>query len=74
MKRFAIIGASLVSLALLSGLALGRADVKKIDPFDQTGVPLEKQPTDSALKKIVLVAGRQSHGPGDHEFFAGCAS
>ncbi len=43
------------------------------DPFDQSGVPLEKQPTDPKLTKIVLVAGRQSHGPGDHEFFAGCA-
>src|SRR5262245_13415131 len=44
-----------------------------IDPYDQSGVPLEKQPTDDKLTKIVLVAGRQSHGPGDHEFFAGCA-
>ena len=26
----------------------------------------------SADKKIVLIAGRQSHGPGDHEFRAGC--
>jgi type 1 glutamine amidotransferase len=66
--------------ALLAGLALclaGRWALAeapaKIDPYDQTGVPLEKQPTDPNLKKIVLVAGRQSHGPGDHEFFAGCA-
>jgi type 1 glutamine amidotransferase len=44
-----------------------------VDPYDQSGVPLEKQPTDDKLTKIVLVAGRQSHGPGDHEFFAGCA-
>jgi type 1 glutamine amidotransferase len=44
-----------------------------VDPHDQTGVPLEVQPTDPALTKIVLVAGRQSHGPGEHEFFAGCA-
>ncbi len=43
------------------------------DPFDQSGVPLEKQPTDPKLTKIVLVAGRTSHGPGDHEFFAGSA-
>src|ERR1041384_2632746 len=27
---------------------------------------------DAADKKIVLVAGRPSHGPGDHEFRAGC--
>ena len=62
-------------LAMLLGLAgsgwlLGAADV---DPYDQSGVPLEKQPTDPTLAKIVLVAGRQSHGPGEHEFFAGCA-
>jgi len=44
-----------------------------VDPYDQSGVPLEKQPTDSKLHKIVLVAGSKSHGKGDHEFFAGCA-
>jgi type 1 glutamine amidotransferase len=43
------------------------------DPFDQSRVPLEMQPPDPAMAKIVLVAGRQSHGPGEHEFFAGCA-
>ena len=43
------------------------------DPYDQTAVPLEVQPTDPSLAKIVLVAGRPSHGPGEHEFFAGCA-
>ena len=26
----------------------------------------------AADKKLVLIAGRQSHGPGDHEFNAGC--
>lgn len=29
-------------------------------------------PATAADKKIVLIAGRQSHGPGDHEFRAGC--
>jgi type 1 glutamine amidotransferase len=43
------------------------------DSYDQSGVPLEVQPTDPALAKIVLVAGSRSHGPGEHEFFAGCA-
>ena len=43
---------------------------KARDPFDQSGVPLEVQPTDPSLNKIVLVAGRLSHGPGEHEFFA----
>jgi len=44
-----------------------------VDPYDQSTVPLEVQPTDPNPAKIVLVAGKQSHGPGDHEFFAGCA-
>src|SRR5882672_2782554 len=43
------------------------------DPYDQSGVPLEVQPTDPSLAKTVLVAGGKSHGPGEHEFFAGCA-
>src|SRR5262245_40540991 len=43
------------------------------DPFDQSGVSLEVEPKDAKATKIVLVAGRASHGPGDHEFFAGCA-
>jgi type 1 glutamine amidotransferase len=60
----------LATFAGLVGTAVWAADV---DPFDQSGVPLEKQPTDSKLTKIVLVAGHQSHGPGEHEFFAGSA-
>jgi type 1 glutamine amidotransferase len=43
------------------------------DPFDQADVPIEVQPADPNAIKIVLVAGRPSHGPGEHEFFAGCA-
>ena len=44
------------------------------DPFDQSKVPLEVDaPADFKGKKIVLVAGSKSHGPGDHEFFAGTA-
>jgi type 1 glutamine amidotransferase len=73
MKRLLYTAAGVAALVLLSGAWLVRADDKKIDPHDQSGVPLEKQPSDPALKKIVLVAGRRSHGPGDHEFFAGCA-
>jgi type 1 glutamine amidotransferase len=65
----------LLPLALL-GLAgfwsaLPAAD--DINPYDQSGVPLEVQPDNPSLAKVVLVAGRKSHGPGDHEFFAGCA-
>jgi hypothetical protein len=44
-----------------------------VDPHDQSRVLLEVQPSDPTLTKIVLVAGKQSHGPGEHEFFAGCA-
>lgn len=43
------------------------------DPYDQSKVPLEVEPADPAAAKIVLVAGRASHGPGDHEYFAGLA-
>jgi type 1 glutamine amidotransferase len=44
------------------------------DPYDQSKVPLEvKPPADFKGKVVLLVAGRQSHGPGDHEFFAGTA-
>jgi type 1 glutamine amidotransferase len=44
------------------------------DPYDQSKVPLEVEPpADFKGKKIVLVAGKKSHSPGDHEFFAGTA-
>src|SRR5262249_16818424 len=44
------------------------------DPYDQSGVPLEVQPKDaSKVTKIAIVAGHASHGPGEHEFFAGSA-
>ncbi|HVS37499.1 MAG TPA: ThuA domain-containing protein [Gemmataceae bacterium] len=55
-----------------AGLAVA-ALASDVDPYDQSGVPLEKQPTDPSLSKIVLVAGHKSHGPREHEFFAGCA-
>ncbi len=48
-------------------------EAQEFDPFDQSKVPLEVEPVDSKLPKIVLIAGRISHGPGDHEFFAGTA-
>jgi type 1 glutamine amidotransferase len=54
-----------------TGWMIAAADV---DPYDQSDVPLEKQPSpDAKVTKIVLVAGRKSHGKGEHEFFAGCA-
>src|SRR5947208_9204991 len=69
MKRSPLLFLALVVLAAV--LPFVRAE--EIDPYDQSKVPLEVQPTDPGLTKIVLVAGRQSHGPGDHEFFAGSA-
>jgi type 1 glutamine amidotransferase len=61
-------------LACLSlGLSAGVLRAADVDPYDQSGVKLEVQPPDASLTKIVLVAGRRSHGPGDHEFFAGTA-
>jgi type 1 glutamine amidotransferase len=66
MKRLLLLGCVTAG----AWTALPAAD---LDPYDQSGVPLEKQPTDPKLTKVVLVAGRASHGPGEHEFFAGCA-
>lgn len=61
----------------LASSATARADVIPqlgFDPYDQSKVPLEVEPPPGFTgKKIVLVAGVKSHGPGDHEFFAGCA-
>lgn len=61
-----------VALGLAAtGWLIAAADV---DPYDQSSVPLEKQPPpDAKVTKIVLVAGHKSHGKGEHEFFAGCA-
>jgi type 1 glutamine amidotransferase len=61
----------LEGILLLAGVIA--APAADIDPYDQSGVPIEVQPPDRGLTKIVLVAGRRSHGPGEHEFFAGCA-
>jgi type 1 glutamine amidotransferase len=65
----------LTALLLLTPLASVRAeDPPKVDPYDQSKVPLEVEPpADFKGKRILLIAGRQSHGPGDHEFFAGSA-
>ncbi len=54
-------------------LVLVAVGVQEIDPYDQSKVPVEVEPSDPSLAKVVLVAGRMSHGPGDHEYFAGLA-
>jgi len=49
-------------------------DRPKVNPFDQSKVPLEVEPpADFKGKRLLIVAGHKSHGPGDHEFFAGSA-
>jgi type 1 glutamine amidotransferase len=61
-------------LALFIPFAALSAQEPKVDPYDQSKVPLEVEPpADFKGKRILIVAGRQSHGPGDHEFFAGSA-
>jgi hypothetical protein len=57
--------------AVLAAISVSRA--ADLDPYDQTGIPIEELPTDPSLAKIVLVAGTPSHGAGEHEFFAGTA-
>ncbi len=69
---------SLPTLLFLASMAIAQdkpaVPPLPLDPYDQSGVPLEVMPPkDFQGKKILLIAGRQSHGPGDHEFFAGCA-
>ncbi|VTS06709.1 ThuA domain-containing protein [Tuwongella immobilis] len=63
-------------LASITG-TLSAADPKvnlPFDPYDQSKVPLEVEPPQGFTgKKIILIAGRRSHAPGDHEFFAGTA-
>src|SRR6516225_5751321 len=65
----------LSSLILLIPLGYVLAeDPPKVDPYDQSKVALEVEPpADFKGKRILIVAGRQSHGPGEHEFFAGSA-
>ncbi|MFL5340956.1 MAG: ThuA domain-containing protein [Gemmataceae bacterium] len=63
----------LIPACLLLFAAAVRADPPKVDPYEQSDVVLEQESNDPSLAKIVLIAGRPSHGPGDHEFFAGCA-
>ena len=62
-------------LGLVCLAAASIAGAADRDPYDRSNVPIERQPTDPAAAKIVLVAGDADAGtnPGDHEHFAGCA-
>jgi type 1 glutamine amidotransferase len=75
MRKVEFVAAAFLWIACgTKGIALEvKPEDKPQSPFDQSGVRLEIQPTDPSLAKIVLIAGKQSHGPGEHEFFAGCA-
>jgi type 1 glutamine amidotransferase len=54
--------------------AVGQESKPKTDPYDQSKVPLEvPPPADFKGKVILLIAGKPSHGPAEHEFFAGTA-
>ena len=61
----------LAAVLLLCGL-VGAADPPAEPSYDQSGVPLEQDILPGA-PKIVLIAGSKSHGPLEHEFFAGTA-
>ncbi|QEL16482.1 ThuA domain-containing protein [Limnoglobus roseus] len=64
---------TLVLLAAFANVASAQ-DKPAIDPYDQSKVPLEVAPPDDFKGKVVLlIAGKPSHGPGDHEFYAGTA-
>ena len=59
-------------LLLLPLIAISLAPfASAADKYDQSQVPLEVDNHDP--NKIVLIAGHKSHGPGEHEFFAGTA-
>jgi hypothetical protein len=73
MHKNASVAKGIVSAGIAVLVAFAAAPAADVDPYDQSGVSLEVQPPDPGLTKIVLVAGRRSHGPGEHEFFAGCA-
>lgn len=60
---------------LLIGIIPPAAKALVTDPYDRSNVPIEVQPPDPSLTKIVLIAGDAGtgHPPGEHEHFAGCA-
>lgn len=67
------IAAALLLLLLLAAPLDAARGKQETDPYDQSKVPLEVDADDPKLAKVVLVAGAKSHGPGDHEYFAGLA-
>jgi hypothetical protein len=64
---------ALLSIFAFAACAHAQDAAPEVDPYDQSKVPLEVDSPDPGLAKIVLIAGSKSHGPGDHEHFAGMA-
>ena len=65
-----------IGLRILVGLSLlgfAAAYAQTDEAHDQSKVPIELDSKDPSLTKIVIIAGPASHGPGEHEFFAGSA-
>jgi type 1 glutamine amidotransferase len=56
-------------IALLGTTLLAHAELTE----EQRRVPLEVEPPNPGLAKVVLIAGSVSNKPGQHEYFAGCA-
>lgn len=63
----------LILTLLLAGPAFAAQVPQDDAAYDQASVPLEVDTKDPSLHKVVLIAGKRSHGPGEHEHFAGCA-
>ena len=61
------------ALILVLAAPCARAQDAEVDPYDQSKFPLEVDSPDAKLAKIVLIAGTKSHGPAEHEHFAGMA-
>ena len=61
------------SIPLLSILLVFAVRVFGLTP-EQQQVPREVDAPDPKLAKIVLLAGSVSNKPGQHEYFAGCAT
>jgi type 1 glutamine amidotransferase len=63
-----------LAAAILLSPAPAQESKPNADPYDQSKVPLEvPPPADFKGKVVLLVAGKASHGPAEHEFFAGTA-
>jgi len=63
----------IIAVAIIAIVLAPTVDAQDAEPYDQSKVPIEVDSNTPNLNKVVLVAGHKSHGPREHEFFAGCA-